>query len=174
MTISKQSLMPSQVSIVADQTPKAEAGRHEEFGTPSWAVPLLVAVLAMAVGGSLAHPGVTARKHPLLAHGITPQRAKNCGHQELMAAPAEHHAPARKNCTAASGLQRQYGLALHNAPDRPQGPALPPRAAALRPPYAKIHQHETAVVNKAGHLCDNAIIWCVVYDRAGQDSASAR
>ena len=55
MTRSKRSLMHSEAL-------KTQAGRHEEFETPSWAV-LLAAVLAMALNGSLAHPGVTAGIH---------------------------------------------------------------------------------------------------------------
>ena len=42
---------------------KGTTGRHEEFGTPSWAV-LLAAVLAMAVGVSLAHPRAGPGTYP--------------------------------------------------------------------------------------------------------------
>jgi hypothetical protein len=55
--------------------------------------------------------------------------------------------------------------------DGPQGYSVPPYAAPLWPTRVKVHQCMAPHVNKAGHLCDNAVMWSAVYDRARRSRA---
>ena len=82
---------------------KGTTGRYEELGTPSWAV-LLAAVLAMAVGVSLAHPGAASRAHPRTAQAQADQQ------KEGPVAPKRRPGPsALKTEAAVSGGSGGHG-----------------------------------------------------------------